>query len=408
MVRPVLLWPARISERLGEAHLEAILAHELGHVRRRDNLAAALHMVVEAVFWFHPFVWWLGTQLVDARERACDEEVLARGSRPQVYAESILKTCEFCVEAPLACVSGVTGADLKKRIVRIMTQRTAARLSFSRKLVLAASAAVAVAGPIVLGLMHAPQVRAQSQFSEGAPLASYDVASIKPDHKDGHSTRLSSDNNSLVASGLTLKRLIEYAYNINDYQLFGGPGWADTETYEVQAKIDDATVQALKKLPPAERNQQRRLMMQTLLAERFKLKVSHSSKEFPIYALELTKTGPKFSAAAPEETGQSLSNNNGDLKVKGVPMSRFAEWLSGIVGRKVVDKTGLTGKYDFALTYDNRRADLTASVPEDASTDSSGPSIFTALQQQLGLKLESQKGPVETLIIESAEKPSAN
>src|SRR5256885_4156597 len=133
---PVLLWPEGISGRLEDAHLEAILAHELWHVRRRDNLAAALHMVVEAIFWFHPLVWWLEARLMEERERACDEEVLELGSDRQVYAESILKICEFCVGSPLACVSGVTGADLKKRIARIMTGSFARKLDVSRKLLL--------------------------------------------------------------------------------------------------------------------------------------------------------------------------------------------------------------------------------------------------------------------------------
>ena len=130
IARPVLVWPKGISERLDDAQLEAILAHEVWHVRRRDNLAAAIHMVVEAIFWFHPLVWWLGARLVEERERSCDEAVLALGSERQVYAESILKTCEFCVESPLACVSGVTGADLTERIVRIMTQHLSNKLSF--------------------------------------------------------------------------------------------------------------------------------------------------------------------------------------------------------------------------------------------------------------------------------------
>src|SRR5207248_8552793 len=131
IAQPVLVWPEGISERLDDAHLEVILAHELWHVRRRDNLAAALHMVVEAIFWFHPLVWWLGARLVEERERACDEEVLQSGSERQVYAESILKICEFCVGSSLACVSGVTGADLKKRIVHIMTKNVASKLNLS-------------------------------------------------------------------------------------------------------------------------------------------------------------------------------------------------------------------------------------------------------------------------------------
>lgn len=114
--RPVLLLPEGIGDRLAPAELQAILAHELCHLRRRDNLAALMHMVVEAVFWFHPLVWWLGARLMDERERACDEEVLRRGSEAEAYAEGILKVCELYLQSPLKCVAGVTGANLRKRI----------------------------------------------------------------------------------------------------------------------------------------------------------------------------------------------------------------------------------------------------------------------------------------------------
>src|SRR5438477_1762840 len=163
IAHPVLVWPEGISERLDDAHLEAILAHELWHVRRRDNLAASMHMVVEAIFWFHPLVWWLGARLVEERERACDEEVLESGSDRHVYAESILKICEFCVESPLDCVSGVTGADLEKRIVRIMTEGLARRLNFSRKLLLSLGGLVVVVLPVVFGLVNGTASRAGSQ-----------------------------------------------------------------------------------------------------------------------------------------------------------------------------------------------------------------------------------------------------
>jgi TonB family protein len=160
--RPLLLWPVGISQHLQDAHLEAILTHEAQHVRRRDNLAAAMHMVVEAIFWFHPLVWWLGARLVEERERACDEEVLRLGNQPEIYAESILKTCEFCVASPLACVSGVTGADLKLRIVRIMTQGSVDKLGFLKKLLLVVIGTGAVAAPIVVGLIKAPLATAQA------------------------------------------------------------------------------------------------------------------------------------------------------------------------------------------------------------------------------------------------------
>src|SRR2546421_307152 len=123
--RPVLLLPAGISDRLTDAQLQAIITHELCHVRRRDNLAAVVHMLIEAIFWFHPLLWWIGARLVDERERACDEEALRLGSEPQVYAESILKVCKFYVESPLFCAAGVTGSNLKKRIEAIMVHRTA-------------------------------------------------------------------------------------------------------------------------------------------------------------------------------------------------------------------------------------------------------------------------------------------
>jgi uncharacterized protein (TIGR03435 family) len=156
IARPVLMWPTGMSERLDDAHMEAVLVHEIWHVRRRDNLAAAMHMLVEAMFWFHPLVWWLGSRLVDERERACDEEVLKLCNRPQVYAESILKVCEFCVESPLACVSGVTGSDLKKRIVHIMTEHVARKLNLSKKLLLIVAGSMAIVMPVMVGAMSAP------------------------------------------------------------------------------------------------------------------------------------------------------------------------------------------------------------------------------------------------------------
>jgi beta-lactamase regulating signal transducer with metallopeptidase domain len=173
--RPTLLLPAGITDRLTPPQLEAVLAHELCHVRRRDNLFAAIHMAVEALFWFHPLVWWIGARLVEERERACDEEVLRLGSAPHDYAEAILSVCKHYVESPLVCVSGVTGADLKRRIESIMTNRTARRLTFTRKAALAAAATAALAAPIVVGVLQAPLSRAQSPGDR----PKFEVASVK-------------------------------------------------------------------------------------------------------------------------------------------------------------------------------------------------------------------------------------
>ena len=159
----MLLLPDGIGDRLAPAELQAILAHELCHVRRRDNLATLMHMVVEAVFWFHPLVWWLGARLMDERERACDEEVLRMGSEAEAYAEGILKVCELYLQSPLKCVAGVTGAHLKKRIEAIMANRPMRNLNLPKKVGLVLAAILAIAIPVILGITNAPELRARAQ-----------------------------------------------------------------------------------------------------------------------------------------------------------------------------------------------------------------------------------------------------
>lgn len=166
--RPVLLLPEGITAQLTTEQLGAIVAHEMCHVRRRDNLTAAMHMVVEALFWFHPAVWWIKNRLLDEREQACDEIVLQSGNQADVYAESILHVCKFCLESPLACVAGVAGSDLKRRIVRIMTERVSLKLGLGRKLLLALGATVAIAVPVVFGLVHIQHVDAETSVGSQA------------------------------------------------------------------------------------------------------------------------------------------------------------------------------------------------------------------------------------------------
>ena len=156
--------------------MEAILAHELMHVGRHDNLTAALHMLVEAVFWFHPLVWGMERRLVEERERACDEAVIQLGGQPEAYAESLLEACRFCVQSPLRCVSGVTGAGLNKRIVSIMTMKMVDKLSLGRKLLLATFGIAAVAAPLVLGEVKAMQGSAVLVVKSAAPPAPQDTS----------------------------------------------------------------------------------------------------------------------------------------------------------------------------------------------------------------------------------------
>jgi len=429
ILRPVLMWPKGISKHLDDAQLEAILAHEMWHVLRRDNLAAAIHMVVEAIFWFHPLVWWLGGRLVEERELACDEEVLQMGNHPQAYAESILKTCEFCLQSPMACMSGVTGADLKKRIVHIMTERVGT-LDFSKKLLLGVAALVAVAAPIVFGLANpAPEAGPQASTPSTSKLT-YEVASIKPDKSAGNMMRIMNTPDGLTAT-VPLHELIRLAYGVQTFQISGAPDWAKSDKYNIEAKMDKSTVDELSKISEDQRQPTRQRMLQALLAERFKLTLHRETKELPVYDLIIAKGGPKLEQAKPGDPdpeglkgpdgrpmpgGHFVRMGRGELTGQDLGIDDMVRVLSQQLDRTVVDKTGLKGSYNWTLKWTPDQStpmfrgagDPRPGPASGPAPDSSAPSIFTAVQEQLGLKLEPQKGPVEILVIDHVEKPSEN
>jgi len=167
IIRPVILVPESLVQRLSQAETDAILAHELCHLRRRDNLQAAVHMLVEAIFWFHPLVWFIGARLVEERERACDEGVLDTGKKPMDYAQAILKVCRLYFRSPLPCASGVSGADLDRRITAIMTTRAIDEVDPRKTLLLAGLGVFAVITPLVLGgLKPAPAVHLMQDLTQ--------------------------------------------------------------------------------------------------------------------------------------------------------------------------------------------------------------------------------------------------
>jgi uncharacterized protein (TIGR03435 family) len=178
--------------------------------------------------------------------------------------------------------------------------------------------------------------------------------------------------------------------------------------------MESATADALRKLRPVERELARQHMLQVFLAERFKLAAHAETRELPIYSLVVAKNGPKLHEAKPGDTYESAyklpdgspagsgfhSDEAGKVTGQGVSTASFTQWLTRQVGRPVLDKTGLTGKYDLTLSWTKDQG--------EGSDDPAGPSIFDAVQQQLGLKLESGKGPVKVIVIDHAEKPSGN
>jgi uncharacterized protein (TIGR03435 family) len=387
VLRPVLLLPVGIEARLSPDQLRAVLAHELCHVRRRDNLWASAQMAVEALFWFHPLVWWIGARMVDERERACDEEVVRLGNDPEAYASGILDVCRFYLETPLPCASGVTGADLEKRIGNILNGTALLRLNTARKALIGAAATLAIAAPIAVGLLRAETLR-------------FEVASIKRNKREGMKGSMELlPGGGLRMGGATVKGLIALAYDLREEQIVGGPKWLDQETYNILAKAERAEAAATPAGPGSASWDRLRARLQTLLAERCRLAVRRDAKATPGYALVPAKGGAKLTPATnplPPGTVRSRGAING----RSGTMHMLAAVLTHYVGRPVVDRTGLTESYDYKLEYADE-GEPDATVDESAS-------LFTALQEQLGLKLEATRVSLETIVIERVEKPSDN
>jgi uncharacterized protein (TIGR03435 family) len=227
-----------------------------------------------------------------------------------------------------------------------------------------------------------PVILQRAEAAKAGGPAAFEVASVKPSPPEVHGSTMHLDPGRLTCSGASLKELIQRAYNIKNYQI-SGPDWLDTERYEIAAKFPgtygvDQVVQAL----------------QALLVERFRLTVHRESKEMAVYGLVVGKGGFKFQET--EIGAGGISGYRGKLVAKKVSMARLAEFLSTRVDRPVIDMTGISGIYDFTLEW----------APDGNAPADSGPTadIYTAIEQQLGLKLETRKAPVEMLVIDHAEK----
>jgi len=392
--KPVLLLPEGILERLTPPQLKAVLAHELCHVRRRDNLTATIHMVVEAIFWFHPLVWWIRERLVEERERACDEEVLKVVSEPEIYAEGILNVCRFYLASPLTSVSGVTGANLKLRVAAIMANRAADSLNFGRIILLATAAVAAVAGPIAIGVLYALPSRAQSQAA-AAPRA-FEAASIKP--TQGGRTR-SIEPGRITYLDTALGEFITMAYGLKRYQV-SGPDWimnADRSgRYDLVATTGS----------PVSADEIKR-MLGPLLVERFHLTFHRETRELPVFALVVAKGGPKFKQPGDGSAPNISPDGVGGLSFENWSMESMANWLSVLpsVGRPVIDRTGLAGTFSFhANLFDLEKGTPPDEMKRAMVNSDASDSLRRTLPEQLGLKLESQKAPIEILVIDHAEK----
>jgi uncharacterized protein (TIGR03435 family) len=528
IVRPVLIWPERLSERLDEEQMEAILAHEMTHLRRRDNLAAAIHMLVEALFWFHPIVWWMERRMIEERERACDEAVVRLGGSPEAYAEGLLKACRFCVEAPLACVSGITGADLSRRVRAIMALHLGRQLGLKGRLLLAIATAMAIAGPVTFGVVRAAQTSSTqstavperqpaqditgqwqgtlklqqdvrvilviakesgalkgtiyfnidygtrpqkaSSISLGGstfkfiliaatyegklsadgntiagtwtmgptpnPLVlvratktdaweipgpppplklmpadadpSFEVATIKPNDSGFASLQhLRWNGHDFNTTASSVEDLIVYSYQVQAKQIVGGPSWMRSDRYDTVA-VPDVEGQP--------NTEQFRTMIRKLLADRFQLKFHKETRDMSAFVLTVDKGGAKIAhtqfngpmagfGSRPATGGLTQSMNNGTIQ----DFISNLEWYVGL-DRPMVDHTGLQGRFDLAVTFlpDETQFNGHSPIGKIADGVEPAPSLFEAMQQQLGLKVSSEKTAVDVIAIDHVEKPSPN
>ena len=246
-------------------------------------------------------------------------------------------------------------------------------------------------------LLTAAQVFGQSDAPAGRP--KFEVASIKPADPDARGSSSNGDGRMLRIKNWTLKRLVQRAFDVQDYQVTGGPNWTDSYRFNIDAKVDESEA----KLQGKEGQARIRAMLESLLMDRFDLQFHRETKILPIYNLVPAKNG--FKLAAVKDTGShSLNTNNWHLTATCIDMPALAVYLSGEMERPVLDATGIPGFFNFKLEWS---PEVSANKAPDAN-ESTAPSIFTALQEQLGLKLESGKGPVEIIVVDHAEKPTEN
>jgi uncharacterized protein (TIGR03435 family) len=419
--RPSILVPAEADD-WSEDRRRAVVLHELAHVARHDCLIQTLAAIACAIYWVHPGVWWVARRLRIERELACDDRVLSAGAAADDYAGHLLEIA-YALKSDVAPALAVTMAapqQLESRLRALLEHGRPRNPPPIRSRI----AAGAVTALVVVGFaaVTIDGLRLNPLGEDGGPLLAiqdpprqtFEVASVKPNKSTetgGFIQRRPGGNFSV--GNQTLLSLIRFAYGIQGYQLVGAPDWVASQRFDIVAKAATDLPRAPVGTPSPEA-----LMLRSLLEDRFKLAAHQETRDMPIYALvvarsdgrlgprirrptsdycEQLRTGagkPGAAPSVPTDPICGIRGNNSQLTVGAFPISEFARFLAGEVRRIVVDHTGLTGMWDFDLQW---------SSPDTPNPDPDRPSIFTALEEQLGLKLESTTGPVEVLVIDRVE-----
>ena len=430
VLRPSIILPESARE-WDETSLRCALRHELEHVARLDFLTNCLSRMVCAVYWFHPLVWAAWRRLRLEAERACDDAVVREDDAGD-YASLLVAMAQrepAKSRRPLLAMAGRD--DLAARVTAVLDDsQTRGRIGRRR-----ATGLIFTGGMAILGVASITVARAMPQTqATGAAAQAPAVTSFKR----YPSSQIRQVDGRTVATSVTARELIRMAYGVRDVE--NAPWWVGTDRFDIilNAPLD------------APGPKQESTMLQSLLAERFKLVAHRGSKEFPIYALVLARPdgrlGPQLtrsqldcsreavrarsardSSPSPPEAGDrptcAMSSTYGRLTGGGITMAQLASHLPvgthvsrNVFDREVIDRTGLSGRFDFTLLWTPDRADPIPDVqsgppqfrPFTSSLESYAPRLLAALQEQLGLKLDSQLAPKPVLVIDSIEPATEN
>jgi len=419
-LRPVVLVPVGALAGLPAEQMEALLIHELAHIRRHDYLVNILQSVAEALLFYHPAVWWVSGHIRAEREMCCDDVAARTTGDVLAYARALAELESFR-PAHLNAAIAANGGSLADRIARLLGQSRPPSQTHSGL------------GAMVTAILLI--VTAAGLFGQSDAAPRFEVASVKPNTSaPNHKIVRPRPGGGLFVENAPLIMLMQNAYGVQAFQISGGPGWIQSDGFDIEAKAD----------AKASRDETFR-MLRSLLEDRFQLKLHRETKELPVYALTVAKSGLKLQP--PKEGGCIAIDPSGMLpqpsnapgrRTPGFPCGRvgvhgeslgvrmeggkvampeFTRMLSMVLGRPVLDRTGFTGTFDVRLDFapDEAAAGLPRSAgagdpesPAPAVDPAAPPTIFAAIQEQLGLKIESVKGPVEVLVIDHVERPSQN
>jgi bla regulator protein blaR1 len=418
---PAVIVPPKLLERLEEGECQSVLLHEIAHLARYDDWMALVTLAPGGLLVLHPLSPIVLRQIEREREMACDDFVVARTGSARSYARSLARLHDLRWGAGKRLLApGILGrhSSLGDRIESLLRRgrEFCARPSLGK---------LGVSGLLLALLLGAggliPGWIAIAQTSATLP-ARFEVASIRPTSPTERLRGWFPTPGRLTVMGMGLRELIGDAYHLDEVQLEGLPGWAKSRKYDIQAVMPPEAAH----LPPHQRSQLKFRMLQSLLADRFKLRVHWATKILPVYDLVVAKGGPKMKLwsdadhrAHRDPGGMFLGFQR--YTAWGNSSWRIASVLRAFLGREVIDKTGLTGQYDFDLTWtpwQTRASGMGSNSGSEANQGtgggtasapvSPGLSIFAAIQQQLGLRLKPAKGPVRVLVVDHVEPPTPN